>query len=181
MQVTKIQASGIFPGLTRPETIQSMGLTINQLNHFEKMEWVVPKRFGYNKRPVLIYDLKNLIKLQFIKTYREKYGKEIVEKVLKFIDEKEDLKLDSWILVNMDDINKEEMVGWVYHKKVTLDLDFDISTLEGEKDIQNISVNLSFIPPLEVLVKQVFKSVETSGAMPLEEFKQRLGVDIVAA
>lgn len=178
MEVTSFQATGVFPGLTRPETITLMGITINQLNHFEKMGWVVPKRFGSNKRPTLIYEWKNLVQLQFLKTYRDRYDKSTVEKVLKFIDENT-LKFDSWILINKDDINKKEMIGWLYQKDLKLNL--DISEIQEKQDVQNININLSFIPPLEILVKQVFEGVESSGGMDLEEFKQRLGVDIRAA
>jgi hypothetical protein len=178
MQVTSFQATGMFQGLTRPETIRLMGLTINQLNHFEKMGWVIPKRFGTNKNPTLIYEWKNLVQLQFIKTYREKYSKDIVGKVLKFIDENT-LNFEAWILVNNDDIHKKEMVAWLYQKD--LKLSFDVSEIAGREDVQNISVNLSFFPPLKILVKQVFDGVESSGTMSLQEFKERLGVEIRAA
>lgn len=183
MQVTPFQATGMFPGLTRPETISLTGITINQLNHFEKMGWVVPKRFGTNKRPTLIYDLKNLVKLQFLKTYRQDYDKSTVEQILKFIDDN-NLKLDAWIVINTADINKKEMVGWLYHKDINFSLDIfslDISKITEKKNRQNIKINLSFIPPLEILVEQFIDDVETSGVMSLEEFKQRVGVDIVAA
>jgi DNA-binding transcriptional MerR regulator len=178
MQVITFQSTGMFPGLTRPEVVQLMDLTVNQLNHFEKMGWVIPKRFGTNKRRQIIFEFKNLVQLQFIKTYRSEYDKQTVEKVLKFINENT-LNLNAWIFVNKDDIGKDEMVGWLHQND--LDLKIDVSIVKDKENIQNIRVNLSFIPPLKILVKKVFEGVESSGAMPLEEFKQRIGVDIRAA
>lgn len=178
MQVSTFHAEGKFQGLTRPETIKSMGLTINQLSHFENLNWVIPERLGNGRNRTVMYSFKNLIKLQFIKVYRRKYSKEIVERVLKFIDENT-LDLETWILIDRNDIDEAEMVGWLYPNDVRLN--FDISTIQGKEDRQEIRINMDFIPPLKILVKQVFEGVKNSGAMSLEEFKQRLGVDIRAA
>jgi len=116
--------------------------------------------------------------LLFLKKYRERYDKPTTEKILRFLGEKE-LKADAWILINKDDVEKEEMIGWLYFKDKYLKV--DISDIEETKDAQDIKLNLSVVPPLQILIKKMLEDVESSGTMSLQEFKERLGVEIRAA
>ena len=156
----------VMDGFTRQEAIALTQTTSSRLAYLDRMEIVVPQKFGNPKKPTVIYTWEQVLEVRAIHDLRQQTSLQMVRKVVEFLDEHG---------LNPTLHDKHLVVA---HGEVFLVMPdwSDLPQVMKVGDRQNRGVGqmvMLVLPPLTHIIEDVWHAAATSTVVDFESFKQR--------
>jgi DNA-binding transcriptional MerR regulator len=153
-------------GFTRQEAIALAKTTSSRLAYLDRINVVVPKKYGNTKKPTVIYSWNQILELRAISDLREQVSLQVIRQMLQFFEshgyapelrDKHLVALNSeihWIMPDWSDMPKMMQVASKKNKGL------------GQ-------LVLVVLPPRGNLIMAVWEAAKKSNVIDFESFKQR--------
>lgn len=158
--------------ITRKEVMELAGATSNQLQYFERTGLVEPIRIlkEGRVRPDVYYTWTQLLEITAICNLRQETSLQTIRKILDFLEEyPTNRELRDKQIVVIDDEAFWVKLDWS-------DLKEQVSALKvADKRNQGIGqYTLIVIPALKDIEQEIWKNVENSEVIDIDEFRERV-------
>jgi DNA-binding transcriptional MerR regulator len=153
-------------GFTRQEAIALSKATSSRLAYLDRINLVVPKKYGNTKKPTVVYTWEQVLELRAINDLREQVSLQTIRKMLDFFaKEGYDPKLRDKHLVALNDDIHWIMPDWSDMPK--------IMQVASRKDKGLGQLVLVVLPARGSLIMAVWDTANKSNVVDFESFKER--------
>lgn len=172
-----MRINGVLDNFTRAEVMEVTGLDSNRLSYLERTGLVIPKRIGSGKKPTVVYSWIQLVQLMILTQYRDKFKNKTLKRIVDFLGKPENFPIKDFsyrIYVINDEIEDDEkvdMVGWMFHDGLKLNMEGMDETI----------FDLSVFPPVKIFIsKMIDNASKSTNLVDVESLKDRLLLKNVA-
>lgn len=151
---------------TRRETMSLTSSTSNQLQHLERVRFIIPKRIGQSPKPVVLYSIGQIISIKLIRQLRGKVTAIAIKKMVELICNNDHIGEQ---LVFIDDDVFWTPLSWDRFANSLPERVKEVSQKQ-EQISQHV---MTVVPTLEAIAKDICKTAEESDAINFKSFEER--------
>lgn len=162
------QPKVLISGFTRQEVIKLTGCNANRLSYLEKVELVIPTRFGSVKKPTVVYTWEQLLEIRAIRDLRREVSLQTIRSIVSFLNDSgiDDSLRDKQLVVIDDevfwvDVSEADKIGAFVVKVAS----------KNKKQVGQFM--FWTIPPLANIVAEIWETAQRSSVIDFESFKAR--------
>lgn len=153
-------------GFTRQETLALTQTTSSRLAYLDRVNVVVPQKYGNPKKPTVIYTWEQLLEIRTIANLRKQTSLQMVRKLVDFLDKHSlDHTLHDKPLVATANEVFLVMPDWSDMPQV-----MKVADRNGEGVGQLV---LLVLPPLSTVIQEIWAMAKDSQVVDFESFTQR--------